>query len=76
MAKQSQQTRDALLQKDVENIIADLKDYKATGDERDKNYFIVFVEQKEWEPHKRLLYGLVAFNVSQVLIALGVLLRR
>lgn len=74
--RQSQETRDALIEKDVQNIIKDMKDIKDDVGAKDKNYFIVFVEQKEWEPYKRLIIAMAGILVSVGLLVLGGLINK
>lgn len=74
--RQSQETTDALIKKDVENIINDVKDLKKDSADKDKNYFIVFVEQKEWEPYKRLIIAMAGILVSIGLLVLGGLINK
>lgn len=69
--RQSQETRDALIEKDVQNIMRDIKDIKDDVGVKDKNYFIVFVEQKEWEPYKRLIIAIASFLVAVGLLIVG-----
>ena len=74
--RQSQETTDALIKKDVENIINDVKDLKKDSADKDKNYFIVFVEQKEREPYKRLIIAMAGILVSIGLLVLGGLINK
>ena len=59
MARQSQETKDALLRRDVDQVIADFRQLANDAAKKDEKYYVVFLTKTDFEAFLKDRYGLM-----------------
>jgi ABC-type antimicrobial peptide transport system permease subunit len=70
----SQETKDAIFQKDIEALAKDLNRLANDVDENDKKYYVIFVAQKDFDTMQEKVKRINAYGNWLVLLIGGIII--